>query len=154
MSPELNIVIEKASDEMPDPEYGSEDAMAFDLRAWFPDPDGKEPDGIVLQPGERYPFSTGIKIEVPIGYGLFMNVRSGLGAKHGIQLVNNQGWIDPDYRGYVIACLLNTGNIAKVIKHGERIVQCVIMPIPRCGFTAGKVSATKRGEGGFGSTGA
>lgn len=151
--PTLSVIIEKDHPDVPTPIYATDGSMAFDLTAWFPDTDGAQPDGIMLNPGERHPFNTGIKVQLPPGYGLFMNVRSGLGAKHGIQLVNNQGWIDSDYRGNVIACLLNTGNMKRLIDHKERIVQCVVLPVPRCHFIVGKVNDTVRGVGGFGSTG-
>jgi dUTP pyrophosphatase len=147
MQPELKVIIEPEHPEVGLPYYATEGAMAFDLCAWL---DGPK---LQLDPGEKALVSTGIKIELPRGYGMFMNVRSGLGAKRAIGLANEQGWIDSDYRGVVMACLINNGTGPQVIEHKERIVQCVILPIPRCHLVFGKVSDTARGQGGFGSTG-
>jgi len=50
--------------------------------------------------------------------------------------------------------LINHGDTAFTINRGERIAQMVIAPITQPAFAlVTELSETKRGEGGFGSTG-
>lgn len=52
---------------------------------------------VTLQPGESHAFYTGIKAYMPEDEILLINIRSSYGVKHGIELCNEQGWIDSDY---------------------------------------------------------
>jgi dUTP pyrophosphatase len=62
--------------------------------------------------------------------------------------------IDADYRGEVKVILINLGQDAFVIKRGERIAQMVIAPVTRAELkVVAELDETKRGTGGFGSTG-
>jgi dUTP pyrophosphatase len=84
--------------------------------------------------------------------------RSGLAAKHGVTVLNAPGTIDEDYRGEVQVLLINHGNDAVTICHGDRIAQLVIAPVTHVDVETVKDEAslgvTGRGQGGFGSTGA
>ena len=75
-------------------------------------------------------------------------------------MTNSVGVIDSDYRGEIMASLMYTGVLESnpVIQQGERIVQLVVLPIllvtPDVGdWTDEEWMDTKRGTGGFGSTG-
>lgn len=62
--------------------------------------------------------------------------------------------IDADYRGEVHILLINQGESAQTIRHGDRIAQGIIIPYIQAEFqTVSKLSETVRGDGGFGSTG-
>lgn len=151
----MQLKIKKSHEGVPTPFYATAGAMAFDAVAWLGD-DATESDSITLAPaGGSHMFDTGISVEVPPGYCLVMNVRSGLGGKDKVQLSNNQGWIDSDYRGKVMASLINLHPTQpRVIRHKERIVQCAILPAPQVEIVVvDELSSTVRGEGGFGSTG-
>lgn len=129
------------------PEYKTEGAAGMDLVA------SCEND-ILLKPLERFLVPTGIKIELPHGYEAQIRPRSGLSIKNGISLINCVGTIDEDYRGEVKVGLVNVSNEPYTIKRGERIAQMVIMPVTRAEITVvSELSETKRGDGGFGSTG-
>lgn len=110
---------------------------------------------IVLKAGERTLVPTGIAIEIPSGnYGGFVFPRSSVASKFGVSLSNCVGVIDSDYRGEVKIAVINHGNESFVIENGDRIAQLVIMPVENAFFSeADELSETKRGEGGFGSTG-
>ena len=83
-----------------------------------------------------------------------MRPRSGLAAKHGITCLNSPGTIDADYRGEVKVILINLGQEPFVIKRGERIAQMIIAPVTRAELkVVAQLDETKRGAGGFGSTG-
>ena len=97
---------------------------------------------------------TGLSIALPPGYEAQVRPRSGLAAKHGVTVLNTPGTIDADYRGEIGVLLINHGEAAFAIRRGERIAQIVIAAVARAELVAvGSLSATKRGDGGFGSTG-
>lgn len=110
---------------------------------------------ICINPGERFPVPTGICIEIcaenTVG---FLYSRSGLGAKTGLTVAQGVGVIDPDYRGEIIAYMLNTSQDVICIERGERIAQLVFQPYcPVRTEESAELSATVRGEGGYGHTG-
>ncbi len=108
-----------------------------------------------LEPGARAKVRTGIAIELPAGHAGLVLPRSGLAARHGIALVNAPGLIDAGYRGELQVLLLNTDR-AEVfeIAAGDRIAQLVIVAVATPDvLEVDELAATRRGEGGFGSTG-
>jgi dUTP pyrophosphatase len=77
-----------------------------------------------------------------------------LAAKNGITVLNAPGTVDADYRGEIGVILVNLSNVPFVIENGERIAQLVIAKHERADWIeVQELSQTKRGEGGFGSTG-
>lgn len=112
-------------------------------------------EAVRLAPGERALVGTGVRIALPDGYAAFVVPRSGLAAKHGITIVNAPGTIDAGYRGEIKVALLNTDATAAFeIAVGDRIAQLIVMPVPRARFIPVDVLPdSRRGEGGFGSTG-
>lgn len=129
------------------PQRQTEGAAGYDLCVCLEAP-------VTLQPGEGYPFPTGLAAEIPQGYAGMVFCRSGLGVKHGISLPNCVGVIDSDYRGELVVPLRNFGDGTYTIHPGERIAQLVIMPVllPEI-VEVEELSQTQRGQGGFGSTG-
>ena len=112
----------------------------------------------VIHPGEQSLVDTGVAVQIPVGFvGLVYN-RSSQG-KIGVQLANSVGVIDSDYRGNIKVLLKNNGTTPYVINAQEtRIAQLVITPIVLAQFgdftgTDEEWNNTKRGTGGFGSTG-
>ena len=131
------------------PAYETILAAGADLRAAV-----TEDAPMVLQPRERALVPTGLAMALPAGYEAQIRPRSGLAYKHGITCLNTPGTIDADYRGEVKVLLINHGDKPFTIKRGERIAQMVIAPITQPAFQrVTDLSETKRGEGGFGSTG-
>jgi dUTP pyrophosphatase len=131
------------------PAYETADAAGMDLRAAV-----EEGAPLTLAPGARAMAPTGLTIALPPGYEAQVRPRSGLAAKHGITCLNSPGTIDADYRGEVKVILINLGQEPFVIKRGERIAQMVIAPVTRAELkVVSELDETKRGAGGFGSTG-
>jgi dUTP pyrophosphatase len=131
------------------PAYETADAAGMDLRAAV-----KDSEPVTLSPGARAMIPTGLTIALPPGYEAQVRPRSGLAAKHGVTCLNSPGTIDADYRGEVKVILINLGQEAFVIKRGERIAQMVIAPVTRAELkVVAELDETKRGTGGFGSTG-
>lgn len=131
------------------PDYATEGAAGADLRANLPDR-GR----MVLAPGARALVPTGLLLAIPQGYEVQVRPRSGLALRHGITLPNAPGTIDSDYRGPLGVIVLNAGEAAFEIAHGDRIAQMVVAPVLRATFReAEALPGTARGAGGFGSTG-
>jgi dUTP pyrophosphatase len=129
------------------PEYETEAAAGADLRAMLDGP-------VVIPPLGREKIPTGIALELPPGYEAQVRPRSGLAARYGITVLNSPGTIDADYRGELGIILINLGSLPFTVDDGDRIAQLVIAPVSRARMvTAGSLSETGRGEGGFGSTG-
>jgi len=98
--------------------------------------------------------STGIYMQLPEGYECQIRSRSGLAAKHGIQVLNSPGTIDSGYRGEVKVILKNNAYAPYDIKKGDRIAQMVFAPVTTAAITeVAELSDSERGDGGFGSTG-
>jgi dUTP pyrophosphatase len=131
------------------PAYETEGAAGMDLRAAV-----SEDAPVTLQPGERQMIPTGLSIAIPEGYEVQVRPRSGLAAKHGLTCLNSPGTVDSDYRGELKVILINLGQVAFVVKRGERIAQMVVAPVTRGVFhEVDMLPETARGAGGFGSTG-
>ncbi len=131
------------------PAYQTADAAGLDLSAAVPD---TEP--VTLAPGRYALVPTGLAIALPAGHEAQVRPRSGLAAKHGVTVLNAPGTIDADYRGEIKVILINHGPAPFVIRRGERIAQMVIAPVVQAALVpVDTLSATVRGEGGFGSTG-
>jgi dUTP pyrophosphatase len=109
---------------------------------------------LVLPPGERVAVPTGIALALPEGWEGQVRPRSGLALKHGLTILNSPGTIDADYRGEIRVILANLGTLPVTIARGERIAQLVIAPVSRAAWqVVADLPQTRRGAGGFGSTG-
>ncbi len=129
------------------PNYETVASAGMDIRAELSAP-------IILKPLERQLISTGLFIELPIGFEAQIRPRSGLAAKKGVTVLNSPGTIDADYRGEIKVILVNLSNEEFEINDGERIAQMVIAKHERVEWLQVKeLSETVRGEGGFGHTG-
>lgn len=128
------------------PERASAGSSGLDLFACLPDM-----GSLALTPDPlRVP--TGIAIEIPEGYDAQVRPRSGL-ASQGVMVAF--GTVDADYRGEVLVTMYVYGARTTYTLHdGDRIAQLVIARLaPVEVVDAERLSATERGEGGFGSTG-
>jgi dUTP pyrophosphatase len=110
-------------------------------------------EAVTLAPGETRLVATGLALELPSGYEAQIRPRSGLALKHAITLPNSPATIDPGYRGELKVILRNEGNEAFQILPGERIAQMVIARYEAVEWEEGDLAESRRGEGGFGSSG-
>jgi dUTP pyrophosphatase len=149
MSLTLPILRLPHAEGLPLPAYQTAGAAGFDLAAAIP-----EGAPIALAPGERRLVPTGLIFALPEGFEAQIRPRSGLALKHGVTVANAPGTVDSDYRGEIQVLLVNLGREAWSFARGERIAQCVIAPVTQARLTVtDEVGATRRGTGGFGSTG-
>ncbi len=129
------------------PKYETDASAGMDLRANL----DKE---VLLSPMQRALISTGLFIELPVGFEAQVRPRSGLAIKYGITVLNTPGTIDADYRGEIKVILVNLSDQDFVIKDGERIAQMIISAHVHAKLEEVEVlNETVRGAGGFGHTG-
>ncbi len=135
------------------PAYQSQMAAAIDLHACL--------DAPLVLPPETAPAL------IPAGFAVHManpNLaalvlpRSGLGHRKGLVLGNLVGLIDPDYTGPILVSTWNrnpAGSEPITIAPGDRFAQLLFVPIVRPVLRVVETFSTdsKRGAGGFGSTG-
>ncbi len=138
--------IQRVREDVSLPEYahGPDEDAGMDLRA---------AEAAVLPPGIPVLVGTGVAIELPPGYEAQVRPRSGLALRHAITLPNAPATIDPGYRGEIRVILLNLGAEAYRIERGDRIAQLVIARYERVEWEEGRLNGSRRGEGGFGSSG-
>ncbi|NWR40879.1 DUT protein, partial [Regulus satrapa] len=125
------------------PSRGSARAAGYDLYSAY---------DCVIPPMEKAVVKTDIQIALPSGCYGRVAPRSGLAAKHFIDV--GAGVIDEDYRGNVGVVLFNFGKETFEVKKGDRIAQLICERIyyPELEEVEA-LDDTERGEGGFGSTG-
>ena len=142
----MEIEIKLIDPDMPVPQYAHDGDAGCDLRSAV---------DIILNPMQRAIVPTGLSMAVPEGFAGFVQPRSGLAAKHGIGVVNGPGLIDSGYRGEIKVILINFDpDIMFEIKRGDKIAQFVVQKVESVVFKqVDELSETKRGAGGFGSTG-
>jgi dUTP pyrophosphatase len=135
--------------DLPLPAYQSTGAAGLDLMAAVP---ANAP--VTIAPGARAMIPTGISIALPKMTEGQVRPRSGLAARNGISVLNTPGTVDSDYRGEIHVILVNFGGESYAVERGQRIAQLVIAPVIRAQLLEQKkLDKTKRGTGGFGSTG-
>ncbi|MBJ05079.1 MAG: dUTP diphosphatase [Flavobacteriales bacterium] len=129
------------------PEYKTDGASGMDIKAYLSEP-------ISISPGQSRSIPTGLFFEIPAGLEIQVRPRSGLALKHNITVLNSPGTIDSDYRGELLIILINHSQNAFKISNGDRIAQIVLAKVEKIIWQEKDLlSNTKRGSGGFGSTG-
>lgn len=128
---------------LPVPKHKSEGAAGIDLYAAAP---GQ------LQQGQQARIPTGMCFELPAGSVGLVFMRGGASETSGLHLTNAVGVLDCDFRGELK--LLVTADRLAVWQRGERFAQLVVLSyVPMLLEVVPELSLTRRGAGGFGSTG-
>ena len=141
MSPKIKVV--RVHDEARLPKYAHKGDAAFDLFSV---------ESVIFRSGVTHSVSTGIKMEIPDGYVGLIWDKSGLAIQPGLKVLG--GVIDSGYRGEVMVGMTNLGNDEYSLERGEKVAQMIIQKVEQSVIREVKeLSDTKRGEGGFGSTG-
>ena len=141
------ILIKRLSDKVGLPKYETEGSSGLDLAAHIN-------ESIEISPGSTAIIPTGLAVSIPKNFEIQIRPRSGLAAKNQISVLNTPGTIDSDYRGELKVILINLGAKSFLVENGTRIAQMVLCPIVKADLKEVKtLGDTKRGSGGFGSTG-
>lgn len=144
-NPYLSVNVVKLTDNAILPTYAHGDDAGADLYS----------NMLVTIPASGWAMvTTGIAIELHMGFVGLIHPRSGLATKHGITVLNAPGTIDAGYRGELKITLINHGDSDFVVEQGSRIAQLVIQRVEHAVFNeVTELDITTRGENGFGSTG-
>ena len=141
------ILIKRLSKKISLPKYETSGSSGMDLSANIE----KE---IQIAPGKSSIIPTGLAVSIPKNFEIQIRPRSGLAAKNQISVLNTPGTIDADYRGELKVILINLGDNVFKIQKGLRIAQMVLCPVIKATLKEVEtLEKTKRGTGGFGSTG-
>ena len=141
------ILIKRLSKNISLPKYETDGSSGMDLAANID-------DKIEIAPGKSAIIPTGLSISIPKNFEIQIRPRSGLAAKNQISVLNTPGTIDADYRGELKVILINLSDTTFIIEKGLRIAQMVLCPIIKATLKEVEtLEETKRGLGGFGSTG-
>lgn len=131
----------------PLPAYETLSSAGMDVRA-------NVDEDVILKPMQRMLVPTGLFIELPEGYEAQIRPRSGLAVRHGITVLNSPGTIDSDYRGEIMAIIINLSGEDFTVRKGDRICQMVIQKCMQIDWEESEIlNMTGRGSGGFGHTG-
>ena len=164
----ISIPIEICREGAKLPTYATDGSGAMDIYS---------PEEYVIGPGESIMIPIGIKVDIPIGYGLLIQPRSGLSRKSKIRIPNTPGLIDSDYHeeiGVIIENIdspvkdvqLELGDNGEIIDgtlhgssftigKGERFAQMRLVEIPLVNWLpVSSLGSFKNDHGkGFGGTG-
>ena len=107
-----------------------------------------------IEAGESLLVPCGFSLQMPNNFEAQVRPRSGLALKNSVTVLNTPGTIDSDYRGEICVILINHGQMSFKINRGMRIAQIIFKEIPEVNLVeVDELDNTKRGSGGFGSTG-
>lgn len=150
MSDIYTVQVKQLSDTATVPVRKSLDSAGLDLYADL----GGDDKSVIIFPGTTLKIKTGLAMALPqYTFGAIF-ARSGLATNEGLRPANCVGVCDADYRGEYIIPMYNDSDTERIISHGERIAQLIILPyIPATFQLVEELDETERGEGGFGSTG-
>jgi len=141
----LNVKIKKIFNDAKLPFKATEGSSGYDLYSY---------KTVTLDVNSIALISTGISMEIPLGYEAQVRPRSGLAIKKGITVLNTPGTIDSDYRGEVKVILINLGKEKVTLNRFERVAQLVFQKIENINFILeDNLKNSSRGSGGFGSSG-
>lgn len=161
----IQIPIELCAPEAKLPTYATDGSAAMDIYS---------PDEYVIEPGQTLLIPTGLKVNIPKGYALLIQPRSGLSLRSHLRIPNTPGLIDSDYHQEIKVIVENTDSILKdfdpnakeydygklygasiTIGRGERFAQMRLIEVPKVNW----LEVESLGEfqddhnEGFGSTG-
>lgn len=154
MTPEVEVkILDHRLEQWGLPAYQSDMAAAMDLHACIDTPINIAPNSAPI----LIPSGIAVYLKSPYVAAVLLP-RSGLGHKKGLVLGNLVGLIDADYTAGVMISAWNRsapGTDPIVIAPGERIAQLMFVPVvrPVLRIVDEFSETTRRGGGGFGSTG-
>ena len=144
----IDIKVKKIDDSVDLPEYETSSSAGMDIRAFLPN------GNVDIAPQQTKLIGTGLIFEIPDGLEVQIRPRSGLALKNSITVLNSPGTIDADYRGEIKVILINHGSNNFEVTNKMRIAQMVVSKYEMVNFKlVSDLNTTKRGSGGFGSTG-
>lgn len=163
----VEIPVEVCRDNAKIPTYATDGSAALDIYS---------PEEYIINPGETIVIPIGIKVNIPHGYALLIQPRSGLSRKSKLRVANTPGLIDEDYHEEIGVIIENISpfiddvdqylpsdhfelvkkyGAAFTIGKGERFAQMRLVEVPRVKWKEVTSLGTFENDhgAGFGSTG-
>jgi len=141
----MKILFEKINENASVPVKAHEFDAGFDLRCV---------DSFEILPGHTHLVKLGFKTSMDQDVWVGIYSKSGLALNKEVFVLNAPGVIDSGYSGEWGVILHNISQYKTVhFGKGDKVAQAIPHKITPCSFEIGVVSETKRGSGGFGSTG-
>ena len=112
---------------------------------------------VSVGPHQRVLIPSGIHVKVPSGYALIAHNKRGVAPRLGLDRLAEV--VDEDYQGEVHISVVNTSNTPVKIHSGDKLIQFILVkvnysePLEIENLKKLYPTKTKRGKGGFGSTG-
>ena len=127
----INIPIELCREGAQFPTYATDGSAAMDIYS---------PEEYIIGPNESIMIPTGIKVNIPKGYALLIQPRSGLSRKTKLRIPNSPGLIDSDYHEEIGVLIENIDPPIKDAQLGEvpDHDHFDIVPLYGSSFTIGK----------------
>lgn len=161
----VNVKLLKIYDDVRIPEYKTSGSSGMDVRAYFTEDfikdfkrfngnnNGMDDGVIAIPPHKTIAIPTGLKVKIPENYEMQVRSRSGL-SLDSLIVANQPGTVDCDFVGEIKIIILNTSDMYKYIKNGDRIAQLILSKVEKASFCiVNELTETNRGEGCLGSTG-
>ena len=146
----MKIQIRKLRENAIIPKYQTAGSAGFDIHALID-------NEVTIIPKSQYVIPTGLAFSIPFGYELQTRPRSGLAKNKCITITNSPGTLDSDYLDELFIILYNLGEENFIVKHGDRIAQCVLKQVEQAEFEIvtdfDNETKQKNRGGGLGSTG-
>ena len=139
----MKLKVKRLSENAVSPRYATDGAACFDLVATYR-----------TLIGDVALYEIGLAFEIPKGHAMLVFSRSGHGFNEGLRLSNCTGVIDSDYRGQVVVKMQSDHPQPDWPRVGDRVAQAMLVKLPVVELEeVEELTETKRGQGGFGSTG-
>lgn len=114
---------------------------------------------VVVRPNSNLVLPAGIKLEIPFGYAILVKNKSGIATNR--ELIKGAQLIDHGYSGEILIDLHNIGHDNQYLEAGSKLIQLIMVPVMTPSLIEVQEAelykdimvASKRGDGGFGSTG-
>ena len=143
----MNIEFRKVRPNAVTPRYATDGSAGLDMCVATTGP-------VTLYPRQSYLFPSGIAVHIDnVEVVGLLFPRSGLGAKHGLQLRNTVGVIDSSFSQEIGICLYNSSTVPYTVNPGDRVCQLVLVPVIMANLTEVEQFTVHSDRGGFGSTG-
>lgn len=156
MYPSIMLKVTKLHADAKLPHKATPQSIGADVYAYLKSESGRELTWSI-PPGMTRMIPAGIVCVAQPPFSILVASRSGLAAQRTLFVTNAPGIIDPDYRGEIKILLHNGGTDNQFVKHGDRIAQLILVPIPIPDVSESDMDlrnlASSRGDRGFGSTG-
>ena len=133
----ITIPIELCREDAKLPTYATDGSAAMDIYS---------PEEYTIGPGECIIIPTGLKVNIPIGYALLIQPRSGMSRKTKIRIPNTPGLIDSDYHDEIGVIVENIDAPIKDVELEQSTGASILGAAPILGNLYGSSFTIGKGE--------